>query len=245
MACQYSRETLRLFQQIKRAFDPDNLANPSKIIPVHFEDKTLPAPENDVSVLAMAQKIKNRFNQKHSTTLVGTNTQLKSHAADILSAAELNRILEIDKTNYMAVVQAGVKTQDLLRELEKQGVYTFLPPSYTGSIGGLTACKAYPAFIRQITGVQAILPNGDIVNYGGKIMKNAAGYNLCRLFAGSAGALGMITKLTFKIYATPQTIENEAKPLFSFEPDSLFRAVKNEVDPLHLFRTAAFGEVNE
>ena len=245
MACQYSRETLRLFQQIKRAFDPDNLANPSKIIPVHFEDKTLPAPENDVSVLAMAQKIKNRFNQKHSTTLVGTNTQLKSHAADILSAAELNRILEIDKTNYMAVVQAGVKTQDLLRELEKQGVYTFLPPSYTGSIGGLTACKAYPAFIRQITGVQAILPNGDIVNYGGKIMKNAAGYNLCRLFAGSAGALGMITKLTFKIYATPQTLENEAKPLFSFEPDSLFRAVKNEVDPLHLFRTAAFGEVNE
>lgn len=242
MACQYSRETLRLFQKIKKAFDPDNLSNPSKIIPVGFEEKAAPCAETDPAVLALAAEMKRRYTQKIPSVITGQNTQLKSSSAHRLSAAPLQRIVEIDKTNYMAVAQAGVKVQDLLAELKAQGADAKLPAQYTGTLGGLTASKAAKEFISQITGIQAILPNGDIVEYGGKLMKNAAGYNLCRLFTGSAGALGMITRLTFKIYATPQNHEIPPQPMFAFEPDPLFRAVKQQLDPDGLFRPPVFGE---
>lgn len=241
MAYQYSRETLRLFQKIKRAFDPNNLANPAKIIPMGFEDKAAACTEGDPAVLALVDEIKKRFAQKRPSVIMGANTQLKSLSAHRLSASSLNRILEIDKTNYTASVQAGVRVRDLLAALQSQGVYAKLPADYAGTLGGLTASKAWPEFTSQITGVQAILSNGDIVQYGGKLMKNAAGYNLCRLFAGSCGALGLITELTFKIYAVPQNQEGKLKPLIAFLPDGLFRSVKKEMDPDGLFRTPAFG----
>lgn len=243
MAYQYSRQTLRLFTQIKQAFDPFNLANPGKIIPVGFEDKSSLYQETDPAVCRLAQEIKKHFEQKEKTAVVGTNSQWKTLCAQTLSTKDLNQILDIDKTNYMAVAQAGVRVKDLLNALAQQGVYAQLPPDYPGTLGGLIASKAWPAFTAQLTGVQAIMPSGDIVNYGGKLMKNAAGYNLCRLFAGSVGALGMITKVFFKIYATPQALPKQpAKAQLFFRPDPLFTAVKRTVDPQLLFLSPAFEE---
>lgn len=244
MAYQYSRETLRLFQHIKTAFDPFNLANPGKIIPVGFEDKALLHQESDPAVSALAQEIKKRFEQHRPTAVTGLGSQWKKAPASCaLSSSSLNRILEIDKTNYMAVAQAGVRVTDLLAALKQAGVYAHLPADYNGTLGGLTAGKAFLPFCSQLTGIEAILPNGDIVSYGGKLMKNAAGYNLCRLFTGSVGALGMITKLTFKIYATPQLTNKETScPMLSFRPDTLFEALKKEIDPRGLFVSPAFME---
>ena len=150
----------------------------------------------------MSQEIKKRFLNKTPSLICGLNTQLNSHAVHLLSVANLDEIVEIDKQNFTATVQAGVKLSRLIKALEQEKVYAQLPAQYAGSIGGLVSGKRYPAFTNQIISMQAILPNGDIVNYGGKFTKNAAGYNLCRLFTGSMGLLGIITKITFKIYAT-------------------------------------------
>lgn len=240
MAYQYSRETLRLMQKIKKAFDPGNLANPGKIIPVGFENKAAAADETDPAVRALAEETKTRFLQKRPSIVTGSNMRLCTQSPHILSAAPLNRILEIDKTNYTATVQAGVKIAVLCAALKELGAYAKLPAADGGTLGGLTASKAWPDFTAQLTGLQAILPNGDIVDYGGKLMKNAAGYNLCRLFAGSAGALGLITKLTFKIYAFAQETDQAPRPLAACKPDFLFRAVKKEIDPDGLFLSPFF-----
>ena len=246
MAYQYSRETLRLFQKIKDAFDPLHLANPGKIIPLGFEEKAAPHTETNPAVLTLAQDIKNRFIQKQPSVVLGANSQLKSSSAHRLSAAPLNKILDVDKTNYMAVAEAGVSVKQLLTALHAANVYAALPASYPGTLGGLVAAKAWAEFIPHLTGIEAILPNGDIVRYGGKIMKNAAGYNLCRLFAGSAGALGLITKLTFKIYAQPlPQIDGPARALLDFAPDPLFTALKKQLDPDGLFRAAPFGGAHD
>ena len=84
-----------------------------------------------------------------------------------------------------------------------------------------------------MTGIRAILPAGEIITYGGKVMKNAAGYNLCRLFTGSRGQLGLITQITFKIFAQPQKVQtqNTPQPLW---PAPL-RSVKAAADPKNLF----------
>lgn len=83
-------------------------------------------------------------------------------------------------------------------------------------------------------GVEALLPDGSYVRYGGKLMKNAAGYNLARLFAGSQGTLGLVTQLTFKIFAKPVP----KAPELTFQPapaNALWRAVKAQLDPEDLF----------
>lgn len=240
MAYQYSRQTLRLFQKIKNAFDPANLANPGKIIPVGFESKAALYEEQDPAARALAAEIKKRFLQKRRSIIAGANTRWQTASKDVLSVSTLNRILEIDKTNYTATVQAGVRTADLLAALAAQGVYAKLPANYPGTLGGLTAAKAWPEFTAELTGIKAVLPDGDAVCYGGKLMKNAAGYNLCRLFTGSMGALGLITELTFKIYASPRPQAGALTPFAAFKPDVLFRAVKKEIDPQGLFISPVF-----
>ena len=238
MAYQYSRETLRLFQKIKHAFDPHNLANPEKIIPVGFEERAAAHQETNQAVLSLQQEIKSRFAQSQKTRILGS----QSTPADLadLPTHTLQQIIDIDTTNYTATVQAGVPAHEVLAALQTQKVYARLPKNYFGSIGALVATKAAPLFTNQIIGIQAILPNGDIVQYGGKLMKNAAGYNLCRLFSGSWGALGLITQVTFKIYATPQRIANTEPPL-AVPADPLFCAIKKEIDPQGLFLSAVFN----
>ena len=241
MAYQYDQSTLRLFQQIKNAFDPHNLANPGKIIPMSYTQTARQHQETDPDVLSLAEEIKNRHRLGKKSIIGGSNTLLKTQQT-ILSTQHLNRVLDIDKTNYTATAQAGIKVAELIAALQAQNVYAKLPQDYAGTLGGLTASKICPEFTDQIIGLQAILPNGDFANYGGKLMKNAAGYNLCRLFAGSAGALGLMTRLTFKIYAQPQAV----KPLnpFSFEKaDILFQRVKKETDPQGLFVSPVFESI--
>lgn len=242
MAYQYSRQTLRLFQRIKRAFDPDGLANPGKIIPVGFADKAVPYQESDPAVRELAEEVRARFRAKRRSLVTGSNSQLKSASPSGLSCARLQRILDIDKTNYTATVQAAARAADVAAALKARGVYAKFPADYPGTLGGLTAGKLCLDFTSQLTGLQVILPDGDIVNYGGKLMKNAAGYNLCRLFTGSQGALGIITKLTFKIYASEQP--TSWKPAVSAPADVLFCAVKKELDPDGLFLSPAFENEN-
>lgn len=233
MAYQYDRETLRLFTQIKKAFDPQGLANPGKLFPLDFETKAAPSCETDPETLRLQAEIKQRFENKQPTRVTGSDSRLKTHEPAALSAAALNRVLEIDQTNYTATAQAGIALRDLWKELKKAGVYALLPQT-DGTLGGLVAGKTAPAFENQLLGLQAILPNGDLINYGGKLMKNAAGYNLNRLFTGSLGRFGLLTKLTFKIYAAPQPAPVPTA-LTEWPHSPLLRALQAQIDPHALF----------
>ena len=234
MAYQYSRQTLRLFAKIKKAFDPYNLANPDKIIPIGFEDKAALYEEKDPAVCALAVQIKQRFDKQQPTRITAQALAQEPY----LSTHTLDKILDIDKTNYTATVQAGVYVNDLIKALQAQQVYAKLPEKFNGTLGALVATKAAVDFTSQLTGIAAILPNADIVQYGGKLTKNAAGYNLCRLFVGSWGALGLITQVTFKIYPVKQNVS--LKENTPFKPTALFTALKQTIDPQHLFLSAVF-----
>ena len=234
MAYQYDAPTLGLFQKIKKAFDPFHLANPGKIIPLQFAEKARPFQEENPKVQILSAEITRRFNQKLPSLICGQGSEVCPHSPHLLSTQNLDEILEIDKQNFTVTAQAGVKMQTLLKSLQKEKVFARLPALYKGSLGGLIAGKLYPAFTDQIIGLQAILPNGDIINYGGKFTKNAAGYNLCRLFTGSRGRFGVITKVTFKIYATEQKQE-PLKKFPSMPADLLFEQVRKEIDPDGLF----------
>lgn len=232
MAFMYDTPTLRFMAALKHALDPANLSNPEKIIPVNFAEKAKEQTAPDPAEQALQTQIKARFAAGETSVITGAGSRCKTNSPRALRTRGLNKVVEIDKQNYTATVQAGVHTQDLQARLEAEGVYAAFPAD-KGTLGGCLAINAAPAFARQVTGIRAILPDGEIITYGGKVMKNAAGYNLCRLFTGSRGQLGLITQITFKIFAQPQKVQtqNTPQPLW---PAPL-RAVKAAADPKNLF----------
>ncbi len=241
MAYQYDKPTLDLFTQIKSALDPKNLANPLKLIPVNYDEKARGQVALSPAIKQLADKILTRKDAHAPCLITGENSRLKTKAANIISTQTLNRILEIDKTNYTVTAEAGVSLKTLARALKQAGVYSVLPDS-KGTLGGAFCSGCLPSFYAQVLGMEALLPNGSYVRYGGKLMKNAAGYHLTRLFAGSQGTLGIVTQLTFKIYAKPVPAAPE-KPFVRASGNLPWAAIKKQLDPGDLFPVLA-GEKN-
>ncbi len=131
----------------------------------------------------------------------------------VLSLERFTRILEIDKCNMVAVVEPGVITGELQKEVEKLGL--FYPPdpasldscSIGGNIaenaGGPSAVK-YGTTKEYVRGMEVVLPSGKIFSLGGKIHKNATGYNIIGILIGSEGTLAIITKIILKLIPLPK-----------------------------------------
>lgn len=130
----------------------------------------------------------------------------------VLSLERLNRILEIDEANLLAVVEPGVITGDLQDAVEARGL--FYPPDPASlrrsSIGGNVAeCAGGPrAFKYGVTrqyvlGLEAVLMSGDVIHTGGRVVKNVVGYDLTQLLVGSEGTLAIITRITLRLIPRP------------------------------------------
>ena len=131
----------------------------------------------------------------------------------VLSMERFNKILEIDKHNFQAVVEAGVITQLFQEELEKVGLFYPVDPASRGScfIGGNVAeCSGGPRAAKYgvtrnyILGLEFVTPTGEIIFTGSRTIKNVTGYSLAQLICGSEGTLGIVTKIVFRILALPK-----------------------------------------
>jgi glycolate oxidase len=130
----------------------------------------------------------------------------------VLSLERMNKILDIDELNLVAVVEPNVITGDLQDAVEKVGL--FYPPdpaSLRQSVigGNVAECAGGPrAFKYGVTkqyvlGLEAVLPNGDVIHTGGKVVKNVVGYDLTQLLVGSEGTLAIITKIILRLVPKP------------------------------------------
>ena len=132
--------------------------------------------------------------QRGATGLAGGCTPVVDSI--IISTERLNHIVEIDQENMVAVLEAGVTLMDLLEELEKyEGLSFPVHPGDEGTqMGGMAVTNAggaravrHGVMRKHILGLTAVLPNGEILELGGKLIKNNAGYNLTQLLLGSEG----------------------------------------------------------
>jgi glycolate dehydrogenase FAD-linked subunit len=130
----------------------------------------------------------------------------------LLSMERLNRIIEIDEANLLAVVQPNVITHDLQEAVEARGL--FYPPDPASlkqsSIGGNVAeCAGGPRAVKYgttrqyVLALEAVLPAGEIVRTGSKSVKNVVGYDLTQLLVGSEGTLAIITEVTLRLVPKP------------------------------------------
>jgi glycolate oxidase len=137
----------------------------------------------------------------------------------VLSVERMNHILEIDERDFIAVVEPGVITGDLQREVESRGL--FYPPdpasrkfcTLGGNVaecaGGLRAVK-YGVTKDYVLGLEVVLPTGEIINTGARTVKSVAGYDLTKLIVGSEGTLGVVTRITVRLLPLPETVQTLA-----------------------------------
>ena len=236
MGYEYDVNTLHLFTQTKQALDPHQLANPLKIIPLNYTEKARPSLPLSDQLENFCQNFKAAVLEKKSFFITGKNSILQTQSP-CFSTRSLNRIVDIDLKNYTVTAQAGVTLKQLSQALRAKKVSCLLP-STTGTLGGAFSSGCFPDFYASVTGIQALLANSSFVRYGGKITKNAAGYNLVRLFAGSQGTLGIVTELTFKIFAEkrPPLIKQKWQPL---QQGLLWKKFKTVLDPQNVFSVSA------
>lgn len=131
----------------------------------------------------------------------------------VLTFTKMNRILEINKENRIAILQPGVLNMEFQRVLAKHGL--FYPPdpasmeistmggNVAENAGGPRAVK-YGVTKDYLLGLEVVLASGHVMRTGGKTMKNVTGYNLTQLLCGSEGTLGLITEITVKLLPVPE-----------------------------------------
>ncbi|MFB6216886.1 MAG: FAD-binding oxidoreductase, partial [Candidatus Aenigmatarchaeota archaeon] len=130
----------------------------------------------------------------------------------LLSLENMDKILEIDEDNLMAVVEPGVEIRDLYDAVEKKGFhYPVYPGEDTATVGGTVATNAggmkavkYGVTRDNVAGLEAVLPTGEIIKAGGKFIKSSTGYDLRHLITGSEGTLAVVTKIILKLSVIPQ-----------------------------------------
>ena len=130
----------------------------------------------------------------------------------LLSIERMNDILEIDDKNLMAVVEPGVVTNKLDEVLRKYGLFfagypmseefCFIGGNVAENAGGGRAVK-YGVTGQYIQGLEIVAPTGEIIQLGGKRIKDVTGYNMVQLMVGSEGTLGIFTKIFIKLLPRP------------------------------------------
>ena len=132
----------------------------------------------------------------------------------VLSLARLNRILKIDLENRVALVEPGVINLDMTKAVAKDGLFYAPDPSSQAacSIGGNVANNsggphtlAYGVTTNHVLGLEVVLDDGSIVWLGGEV-PDTPGYDLCGIFVGSEGTLGVVTKVAVRLMQARESV---------------------------------------
>lgn len=199
-----------------------------------------PRDESDVSEIL-------KYCNEHKITIIprgagsGFTGGALASSGGIIMALEkhMNKILEIDLENMVAVVQPGVINKDLQKAVEKFGLfyppdpasetYSTLGGNVSENSGGMRAAK-YGITKDYVMALRAVLPNGDVIRAGKRTIKDVAGFNIAGILIASEGALAVITEITLKLIS---------KPKFSKTAMGVFPSVESAMNAV--FKTMAAG----
>ena len=161
-----------------------------------------------------------RLCNEHKIPVVpfGTGTSLEGNVVGnekgiTICLEKMNKILSVNVEDFDCRVQACVTREQLNEHLREDGVFFPIDPGANAALGGMASTSAsgtmavkYGTMKTVISGLTVVLPNGDIINTGGRTKKTSAGYNLTNLFIGSEGTLGIITEVHLRLSPIPESI---------------------------------------
>ena len=177
-------------------------------------------PDAHVKVLSteeVSKIMKYAYERSIPVTVRGSGTGLVGGAVPLeggilLDLSAMNNFLELDEKNMTLTLEPGVLLMDIGKYVEEHNL--FYPPDpgeKTATIGGNISTNAggmravkYGVTRDYVRALEVVLPNGDVVELGGKVAKNSSGYSLKDLIVGSEGTLGIVTKATLRLIPLPK-----------------------------------------
>ncbi len=131
----------------------------------------------------------------------------------VISTIRMNRLIEHDHANLTVTAQSGITLNALQTSLRPQKQFVPFDPPFPerSTVGGIVAANlngpkrsSYGSVRDLVIGMKVVLGTGEQIKAGGKVVKNVAGYDLCKLFTGSLGSLGILTELTLRVAPVPE-----------------------------------------
>ena len=166
----------------------------------------------------LQQQIQSAFEQKTALQIIGGDSKgFYGHtvSAQTLNVSGHNGVLNYEPTELVITARAGTLLSDIEKLLDDNGqILPFEPPSYSpaATIGGTIVCnfsgprRAYAGAARDfLLGCKIINGKGEILSFGGEVMKNVAGYDVSRLMAGAMGTLGVLLEVSLKVLPKAET----------------------------------------
>ena len=232
----YSKVTRKVLEELKEILGEDGVKVDIDYLERYSKDETaeLEPFKPDVVVfprtpeeISKILKLANKMNIPVTPRGAGTGLSggaVPMHGGILMSFERMNRILEFDPENMVVVVEPGVITDEIQKLAEQHGLYYAGDPasSESSSIGGNIAENAggtrvlkYGPTGYHVLGVEVVTPTGEIVSFGGKMVKNVMGYDIIRLLVGSEGTLGIITKIILRLIPKPKYLATLLVPFKS------------------------------
>jgi D-lactate dehydrogenase (cytochrome) len=218
---EYGKVTDKELEFIRSIVGPERMSIGESILDLHSKDESFHQrrkPEVVVWPLSSAeisQILKMANEDRIPVTPWGAGTSLEGNPIPVeggivLDFQQMNRILELRTEDLQVRVEAGVIYKELNQTLSRHGLFFPPDPGASATIGGMVGNNAsgirtikYGATKDFILSMVVVLPSGEIIHVGTNAIKTSSGYDLCRLFVGSEGTLGVVTEVTLRLIGLP------------------------------------------
>lgn len=207
-----------------RALLGDRLSTGASILDQHSHDEAYSAPARPDAVAfpetteEVSAILKACSENGCPVIPYGVGSSLEGHVVPVMGGitvdtSRMNKVLAINESDLDAVVEPGVTRVQLNEALRATGLMFTVDPGADASLGGMAATRAsgtntvrYGTMADNVLALEVVLPDGQIIHTGSRARKSSTGYDLTHLFVGSEGTLGIITKLTVRLYGQPEHI---------------------------------------